>query len=226
LYLINKAKEEIKDLNQQMLYQKAELKKSYLKKVNDNSIRIKTQFGEAYNNFLNKSLASNLIQAKQSILNLKNKVLEDLKSEFLNHLRENISKNYSNYLKFLIESIRSSTQFIDKPPKVILLLNQRDFRTMAKNSSTIKEIFKNEVEILSSEEEFIGGFKAIIEDDKISYNYSIDNLLAKNMIIIEEQIAKIFSETETEKLQQEFEKFIKNKKQEMKEYLKEYEQIG
>ncbi len=208
-----------------MLYQKTEIKKNYLKRVNENFIRIKNQFIEAYNNFLNESLTSNLIQAKESILNLKNNFLDDLKHELINQLEEIIARNYSNYLNFLIEKIKSSLEIIDKPPKVIILLNQKDFSAINRDLSKIENLFKNKIEIISSKEDFIGGFKVILEDAKISYNYSIDNLLLKNVIVIEEHLSQIFSETEMEKLQIDFERYIKNKKQEIKEYLKEYDQI-
>ena len=208
-----------------MLYQKTEIKKNYLKRVNENFIRIKNQFIEAYNNFLNESLTSNLIQAKESILNLKNNFLDDLKHELINQLEEIITRNYSNYLNFLIEKIKSSLEIIDKPPKVIILLNQKDFSAINRDLSKIENLFKNKIEIISSEEDFIGGFKVILEDGKISYNYSIDNLLLKNVIVIEKHLSQIFSETEMEKLQNDFERYIKNKKQEIKEYLKEYDQI-
>jgi len=174
---------------------------------------------------LNKSLSSNLIQAKESILNLKNKFLDDLKHELIIQLEEIITRNYSNYLNFLIERFKSSIEIIDKPPKIIILLNQKDFNAINKDRAKIENLFKNKIEIISSKEDMIGGFKAILEDGKISYNYSIDNLLIKNIVVIEKHLSQIFSEAELEKIQIDFERYIKNKKQEIKEYLKEYDQI-
>ncbi|MFX1359462.1 MAG: V-type ATP synthase subunit E family protein [Promethearchaeota archaeon] len=223
--MIDRAEERIKEFNQQLLYQKAEIKKNYLKKVNENSLRIKNQFRETYDTFLNESLTSNLIQAKESIINLKNNFLNDLKRELKNQLEEIIARNYSNYLNFLNERIKSSLEVIDKPPKVIIQLNQKDFSAINRDISKIENLFKNKIEVISSKEDLIGGFKVILEDGKISYNYSIDNMLVKNFIIIEKHLSQIFSETEMEKLQINFERYIKNKKQEIKEYLKEYDQI-
>ncbi|MFX1267227.1 MAG: V-type ATP synthase subunit E family protein [Promethearchaeota archaeon] len=223
--MIDRAEERIKEFNQQLLYQKAEIKKNYLKKVNENSLRIKNQFRETYDTFLNESLTSNLIQAKESIINLKNNFLNDLKRELKNQLEEIIARNYSNYLNFLNERIKSSLEVIDKPPKVIIQLNQKDFSAINRDISKIENLFKNKIKVISSKEDLIGGFKVILEDGKISYNYSIDNLLLKNAIIIEKHLSQIFAETEMEKLQINFERYIKNKKQEIKEYLKEYDQI-
>lgn len=166
-----------------------------------------------------------MIQAKESIINLKNNLLNDLKHELKNQLEEIIVRNYSNYLNFLNERIKSSLEIIDKPPKVIIQLNQKDFSAINRDISKIENLFKNKIEVISSKEDLIGGFKVILEDGKISYNYSIDNMLVKNFIIIEKHLSQIFSETEMEKLQINFERYIKNKKQEIKEYLKEYDQI-
>ncbi|MFX0020669.1 MAG: hypothetical protein ACFFAF_18275, partial [Candidatus Hermodarchaeota archaeon] len=133
--MIDRAEERIKEFNQQLLYQKAEIKKNYLKKVNENSLRIKNQFRETYDTFLNESLTSNLIQAKESIINLKNNFLNDLKRELKNQLEEIIARNYSNYLNFLNERIKSSLEVIDKPPKVIIQLNQKDFSAINRDIS-------------------------------------------------------------------------------------------
>ncbi|MFX0031478.1 MAG: V-type ATP synthase subunit E [Candidatus Hodarchaeota archaeon] len=225
LYLTNKAEEEIKEINQQMLFQKAEIKKSYIKRVNEISIRIKNQFVEKYNQFLNKSLSSNLLQAKESILKLKNKFLKDLNRELINQIEKNISDNYNNYLNFLITYIKNSIHLIDKPPKLILILNSRDFSKAKNRILSIKNLFKSEIELISSKDSFIGGFKAIIGDSEITYNYSIDNLLTKNLIKIENQLTKIFSEAEMENVQIEFENYIKHKKNGIEEYIKEYDQL-
>jgi len=71
----------------------------------------------------------------------------------------------------------------------------------------------------------MGGFTIILEDGKIIYNFTLDNLIEKNFIIIERQFSLIFSEVEIEKLQTDFEEYIKIKKQEIMEYLKKYDQI-
>jgi len=208
-----------------MLYQKAELKKNYIKKVNDNSQRIKSQFIETYTNLLNKSLTSNLIQAKEVILSLKNKLLDDLKQNLLKKLEQIITRNYKNYIDYLINSIKSSLHMVDKPPKVVILLNQKDLDIFKKNPSKIESLFKNNVEITRSNDQYLGGFMVVLEDGNIIYNFTLDNVIEKNFVIIERQFSLIFSEVEIEKLQTYFEDFIKNKKQEIMEYLKKYDQI-
>lgn len=208
-----------------MLHQKAEIKKSYLKKVDSNSLKIKNQFIDTYNQFLNKSLSTNLIQAKELVLELKNKFLKDLNQEMVNEIESNISNNYSKYLDFLIMRIKDSIHLIDKPPKVLITLTKRDFNNIKSVGSNIKSLFKNKIEIAPAEENFIGGFKVIIGDNNINYNYTIDNLLAKNNVMIEQRLSNIFSEKEITKLQNDFEKNINLKKKEIEAYLKKYDQL-
>ncbi|MFW9829345.1 MAG: V-type ATP synthase subunit E family protein [Candidatus Thorarchaeota archaeon] len=225
VYVVDKAEDQIKEINQKMLYQKAEIKKSYLKKIENNSLKIKNQFIELYNQFLNKTLSSNLIQAKELVLKLKNKLLKDLNQGILKQIQSNISENYSNYLNYLIMQIKDSVHIIDKPPKVFILLNERDFDNIKNVGSNIKSLFKNKIDLTSAEDDFIGGFKVIIGDNKITYNYTIDNLLAKNLVKIEQDLSSIFSETEIAKLQDDFERDIKLKKKEIEVYLKSYDQL-
>jgi len=65
MHLINDAQEKIKKLNQQMLYQKAEIRKDFLKRIDESSKKIKNQFANSYKDFLNKSLSSTLLDAKE-----------------------------------------------------------------------------------------------------------------------------------------------------------------
>ena len=143
----------------------------------------------------------------------------------ISKIKDLISNNYSNYLQFLTERIKELVHIIDKPPKVIIKLNHRDYDNIKTSASKIKSLFKNDVEIIESDEEFIGGFKVISQGVKINYNYSINAILEKNEIIIEEHLSQEFSEDQIKNLQGNFENFIKNKKLEMKDYLNEYEKI-
>jgi vacuolar-type H+-ATPase subunit E/Vma4 len=208
-----------------MLYQKAETKKNYLKRKNEIEIRLKNQFANSYNNFLNKSLASTLIDAKESILNIKNNLLSDLKQSLMLEIKELISNNYSNYLKFLNERIKKLVHKIDKSPKISVILNSIDYENIKKSPTKIGSLFENKVEIILSDEDFIGGFKVIIQEGKVNYDYSINALIDRSTIIIEKYLSNVFSEDKIQDLQHNFEKLIENKKLEMKERLNEYEQI-
>lgn len=225
MHIVKEAEEKIKKLNQQMLYQKAEIKKDILKHINESSKKIKNQFVNSYKDFLNKSLSSTLLDSKELILNLKNRMLSDLKDNLILKLKDLISHNYSNYLQYLTTRIKDLVHIVDKPPKVTIILNHKDYDGIKKNPSEIKSLFKNDIEISESEDEFIGGFKIFSKQGKIIYNYSIDAILERNLIIIEEYLSQVFSEEKIQEIRVNFEKFIENKKFEMKDYLIEYEQV-
>jgi len=208
-----------------MLYQKAEIKNTFLKRTEESFKNAKNQFAGLYKDFLNKSLASTLIDAKDSILYLKNGLLSDLKNSLMLKIVDLISNNYSNYLQFLTDKLIDLIPIIDKPPTVIIIFNNKDYENFKNSPSKVTSLFKNEVIINKSKDEFIGGFKIISKGGSFQYNYSIDALLEKNIIIVEKFLSNIFSEEKVQELQRNFEKFIENKKLEIKDYLIEHEQI-
>jgi vacuolar-type H+-ATPase subunit E/Vma4 len=224
-HIVKEAEEKIKKLNQQMLYQKAEIKKDFLKRIDERSKKIKNQFANSYQDFLNKSLSSTLIEAKESILNLKNRMLSDLKESLILKIKDLISDNYSNYMHYLTERIKDLVHIVDRPPKLTLILNHKDYESIQKDPSKVKSLFKNEVKITKSEDEFIGGLKIISNEGNINYNYSINAILERNIIIIEAYLSQVFSEEKNQEIQVNFEKFIENKKLKIKDYLIEYEQV-
>ena len=64
-------------MSQNTLFQKSQIKKNFLKRSNENSIRIKTHFIETYNQLLNNALASTLLKIKHDVLEIKNKLLNE-----------------------------------------------------------------------------------------------------------------------------------------------------
>ncbi|TFF94693.1 MAG: hypothetical protein EU544_04145, partial [Promethearchaeota archaeon] len=79
IYLLDKAQKEIKEINQKSLFQKAEIKKKYLDKSDENSKKIKEKFIRDYNNYLNDTLSSVLLDSKEKLLKLKDGMLKELK---------------------------------------------------------------------------------------------------------------------------------------------------
>ena len=169
LYLIEKAKEEIREINRQNLFQKAEIRKKYIDRTNEHSIRIRNHFIETYNQYLNNILSKTLIESKEEALEVKNHLVEELKNFIKNFLKEKIKKTYSNYIDFLFNKIKQNKHTIDKPPKVIFLFNSKDSDYFNKNINNLKNLFKNIIEIKEVSNEFIGGFKVIIADGDISF---------------------------------------------------------
>jgi vacuolar-type H+-ATPase subunit E/Vma4 len=208
-----------------MLLQKAEIKKRQIERNLENTKRLRDQFIETYNQFLNNTLSQTLLNIKESVLNLKKKLIKELKINLKTLIKEKIYKEYSNYINSLINSIERVSYIIDKPPQITILLNNTDFDYFNKNFEKIQNIFKNKVGITKTTTDFIGGFKVITPNEDILYDYSIDNLINKNSSLIEIEFSKFFSESEIKRLEKNFEQFIQKKKIEIEELLKEYDRI-
>ncbi|MFX1395236.1 MAG: hypothetical protein ACFFAH_16955 [Promethearchaeota archaeon] len=196
-----------------------------MERTNENSLRIKKNFIESYHKFLNNSLSKTILELKERGLNLKSKLIEELKIDILKIIKERIKKNYSNYITFLLDSIKSEIQYIDKPPKVLIILNSIDYEFFNKNSKNINTFFTNKIELQKSDSDYIGGFKVIFSKEKILFDYSIDNIIEKNSILIQKEFSNVFDDSEIEDTGQKFINFIQNKKLGLEEYLKRYDQV-
>ena len=227
LYLIDQAENDIKNINQQTLFQIAEIKKKNRDRAEESLLKMKEHFNETFNRLLNNSLSSSLIKIKEEILKSKNKLMSELISDLTNLIEKKINDNYSNYTDFLLESLKNIAHVVDKPPEIIITLNSRDFPFFNSNKDKIEKIFKNTVKLNKSEKEFTGGFICTVPAVNISYNDTIENQLKKNTSIIEIEFSKIFSESETDikQLENFYIKFIQNRRQSINQYLQDYERI-
>jgi len=84
LHLINKAENDIKKINQQTLFQIAEIKKKNRERAEESLLKMKEHFNETFNRLLNNSLSSALIKIKEEILNSKNRLMSELISDLTN----------------------------------------------------------------------------------------------------------------------------------------------
>ncbi|MFX0035769.1 MAG: hypothetical protein ACFE9I_09030 [Candidatus Hermodarchaeota archaeon] len=212
-------------MNQKTLFQKAEIKNRYLERSRERSVKLKNHLIESYVQYLNQSLSSTLLKEKERFLKLKNNLIKELKTSIVNLIREKIEKNYSGYITFLLESIKKVKKDIDKPQGIELILNSKDYNYFIENFDQIAGIFKNPVEINQTKSEFIGGFKISLVEGIIFYDYTIDNIINKKSSFIEMEISKIINDSEIKEIEKEFEKFIRNQKEKIPEYLRLYEQI-
>jgi len=158
LYLINQAENDIKNINQQTLFQIAEAKKKNKERTRDSSLKMKAHFNETFNKLLNSSLSSTLLKIKEEVLKSKNKLMVGLISDLKEFIDDKIKNNYSNYTSFILKNLENIKYIIDKPPEIVITLNSRDYEFFGKNIQLIEKIFKNKVMIEKSEQNFTGGF--------------------------------------------------------------------
>jgi len=212
-------------LNQKTLFQKAEIKKRDLERSNDRSLKLKDHLIESYNQFLNQSLSSTLLRGKERVLNIKNRLINELKISLFNLIRDRIDKKYSSYITFLLKSISNVKKTIDKPQEIELILNSKDYNYFIENFDKIVNLFKNPVEINKDRQDFIGGFKISLVGGLISYDYTIDTLINKHLPYIRMEVTRVISDSEIKETEKEFENFIQEQKEKITEYLILYEQI-
>ncbi len=222
---MEKAQDEIKELNQKTLFQKAEIKKRFLERGAERSLRLRQQFIESYEQFLNQSLSSTLLKGKEKFLNLKNKLIIDLKKALFSLIEEKIEKNYLAYIDFLLNSIGAVTKTIGKPREIELIFNDRDYNYFLKEHDKIENFFQNPVEINKDRRNYIGGFKISLIGGVISYDYTIDSIIEKISPFIQMEISKIVTDIEIKEIENDYEMFILDQKQQITEYLREYDQL-
>jgi len=225
LYLINQAEKEIKKINQQTLFQMAEVRKKARERTSESSLKMKEHFNETYNKLLNNSLSSYLLKIKEEVLKSKNELMLELISDLTDLIKDKIKNNYSNYINLLLKNLENIKHFVDKPPEIIIHLNSIDFKHFSNNIGKIESIFKNKVSLIKSKEEFTGGFKCVLMTGHLSYDHTIENQLKKSTSIIEIEFSKIFSDSEPDikALENNYIQFIKNQKLAVNEYLKKYD---
>ena len=215
----------MKSINQQTLFQLAEIKRKNKERISESSIKMKQNFNETYNNLLNNFLSSSLLKIKEAILKIKNKLMLDFISALTNLINDKIKKNYSGYIDFLLKILESTKKIIDKPPEIRITFNSRDYGYFSENMNKLQKIVKNKVKLIKSETEFTGGFICIVVTGNISYNYTIENQLKRNTTLIEISFSKIFSdfEPDVKNLENKYIHFIQDQKLAIDEYLKHYE---
>ncbi len=180
---------------------------------------------ENYDQFLNQSLSSTLLGGKQKFLDLKTRLMKELKTTLLNSIKINIENKYPKYIKFLIKNIEKVKKTVDRPQEIELIFNSKDYNYFLQNSEKIQDLFKNPIEINKDNIDFIGGFKISIGGGLISYDYTVDTLINKKSSFIQIEISKIIDDSEIKEIEKEFNIFIQNQKLKIIEYLKQYDQI-
>ena len=113
----------------------------------------------------------------------------------------------------------------NKLAEIILILNHKDYDYFSKNPDILQIQFKNKIVLKKSEEDFIGGFKIIHEDENIFYDYTIESILKKKETLIQKEFSKFVDESEIGIIKNEFEQFIEKSKLGIEEYLKKYDRI-
>lgn len=225
MYLIDQAKEKIKELNQQILFRKAEIKKQYREEEIKKSKELREEFINKYEQQLNTNLSTTLLSSKEKLLDLKNELIKDFRNSLRGEVSSRIEDQYSNYIQYLLENMKEVENKVDSSQNVNVFFNERDLRHFSQNADEIYNIFGNDVALKESQDIDVGGFKLELIQEDIIYNYSIDKIIDKNHSLLEKKISEQLKDSEIKNIRSEFEEFINNKKQEMEDILIKYDRI-
>jgi len=224
--LLDEAEEQVRSINEKTLLQKASLKKDFLKRLEDRSTKIKSEFIEDYNRLLSNSLSTTILQSKEMLLQVKNDLLTDFKQDLIDKIKLLIGTKYANYIAFLISKIKQIAESIgQESTQVKIFLNTKDYNYFQNNQNKIEQLFSGAVQIKESKEPMIGGFRLNVPLARLSYDYTLENLVSNASNTVEQIFSSSYVDVDLESFQKEFEEFITKKKAKIEDYLKKYEEI-
>lgn len=225
MYLIDQAKEKIKELNQQILFRKAEIKKKYREQEIKKSKKLRKKFTNQYEQKLNTNLSTTLLSSKDKLLELKNELIKDFQNTLRENLRRRIEDRYSDYIQYILENIRQIKNKINTSHKLNIYLHERDLQYFKQNIDRITNIFNGHVQLKLSPEIDVGGFKLEQIQENIIYNYTIENVIEKHYTILEQKVSEQIKDSEIKTVHSDFEEFINEKKEQMEDILIRYDRI-
>jgi vacuolar-type H+-ATPase subunit E/Vma4 len=189
-------------------------------------LRIREQFIKTYNDYLNEALASTLLNLRQELIKIKTNLLNELRSDLTDKVASIIDNNYEAYHKNLERDLDNFIQSFYSFNNITIFLNNRDYQFFAKKSTHFKDKFGDSISLINSKGNFLGGFRASLDKEKITIDNTIENEISKKSTFIENEFSKIFSEERIRDLSNNFEHYILKKKEQIQEYLDEYDRIG
>lgn len=223
LYLVRKAEREIKVISHQNLIQKTSIKKKFDSKVSDRINELRNKFVESNEIYLNNILSLKLSKSNAYFINLKNYLFKKLTINVKKSLSSKIEKSYEKYLKFLENEILENYKKLGNSKQITIELNERDFRFLDKDSNK-KRFLENIPHILrQSNDKFIGGYKLLLNEDLISYDYTIDNNVDDKKAIIEKLFSELISEEIIKNIGEKFKTFIQKQRTKIDEVLTYYD---
>ncbi len=225
IYLVEKAQNQVKEMNQQTLFQKAEIKKTYRERTQEQANKKRAKFIEDYKEKLNTSLSKTLLWSKEKLLNLKNDLVKKTKELLIDSVKKSMEKNYEDYLKYLNQALSKVSEKVNKSLELTLIFNNKDYEHFKNNLAQLKEYFENSIDLAKSKEEIIGGFIINVEEQQISYDNSLDSLIEENYSFLEKNLTNLISESKIKEIENEFKEFVENKKSNIENELRRYERI-
>ncbi len=224
IFLMEKAQKEVNKFLENSEKLKTELEIKLLKSIDKRKVRMRQEFINQYNEIINKFKSDSILKLRESFLERKNEIIDIFKTFLLDSIRKDIVANIKKYHEFLGVKYKEMMPMI-KEEATLLSFNKRDYDFFKKNPESLKKIFLKNCQINNKVIQSIGGFVANSKEGLISFDYTLENLINKQIDFINFEFEKLFEKLEIDKIEFECENKIEELKQKILRFLEEFDKI-
>jgi vacuolar-type H+-ATPase subunit E/Vma4 len=228
LYLVENAENEIKEIERKQVLLNSSLKKRKNERIEQILNKKKKQFKDQYHSQINESTVSILLDIKNQLLELKNKLITNIKNDFKEAIALKISKNYDKYINYLLKIMKEKVDDLKIHKKMTFILNSNDFNYLSNHKELLKSNQINNYELQKSEKETIGGYILIIPEESFNLNYMLENQIKMHTNAFESLITEELSLLEESYygINEKFEKSIEDIRKKIHIYLEKLEELA
>ena len=227
LYLIENAEGEIKEIERKQVLLNSSLKKRKNERIEQILNKKEKQFKDQYNSQINESTVSILLDLKNQLLDLKNKLIFNFKNDFKEELAIKISKNYDQYIKYLLRIIKEKVDDLKVHKKMLLILNSDDYNYLNNHKGLLQSLQIDNYELQESEKESIGGYILMIPEESFILNYMLENQINLKTNAFESLLTRDLSSLDESyyDINEKFEKSIDAIRNKIQIYLEKLEEL-
>ena len=227
LYLVENAEDEIKEIERKQVLLNSSLKKRKNERIEQILNKKVKQFKDQYNSQINESTVSILLDVKNQLLNLKNKLIFNFKNDFKEELALKISKNYDQYINYLLKIIKEEVDNLKVPNKMKLILNSNDYDYLNNHKGLLQSLQIDNYELQKSEKDSIGGYILVIPEESFILNYMLENQINLKTNAFESLLTRELSPLEESyyDINDKFEKSIEAIRNKIQNYLEKLEEL-
>jgi len=227
LYLVENAENEIKEIERKQVLLNSSLKKRKNERIEQILNKKEKQFKDQYNSQINESTVSILLDLKNQLLDLKNKLIFNFKNDFKEELAIKISKNYDQYIKYLLRIIKEKVDDLKVHKKMLLILNSDDYNYLNNHKGLLQSLQIDNYELQESEKESIGGYILMIPEESFILNYMLENQINLKTNAFESLLTRDLSSLDESyyDINEKFEKSIDAIRNKIQIYLEKLEEL-
>ncbi|MFX1497596.1 MAG: hypothetical protein ACFFBH_08730 [Promethearchaeota archaeon] len=227
LYLVENAENEIKEIERKQVLLNSSLKKRKNERIEQILNKKKKQFKDLYISEINESTVSILLDVKNQLLDLKNKLIFNFKNDFKKEIALKISKNYDQYINYLIKIIKEKVEDLKIHKKTIFILNSGDYNYLNNHKGLLQSLQIDNYELKKSEKEYIGGYMLKIPEESFILNFMLENQINLKTNEFESLLTDELSSLEETfyEINERFEKSIADIRNNIQIYLEKLEEL-